>query len=165
MPTLRVDLRIGDIIGALLFLALAVFGVWRTMTWLPPVMPGDPGAAFFPRFALGVIAIFAAMLLARRLASRRASQGAAGEDTVSIDLAAVAVAAGAGVLLTLALEMIGTEVAVFVYLLVMLGWRTGRWTTSAIAALVSALVVWFVFVIVLKVHLPLAVLPRYIAGF
>ena len=96
MTTWKVDLRVGDIVVALLFLALAVFCAWSTTTWLPPVMPGDPGAAFFPRFALGVIAVFSASLFLRRLMSRSAPEGDAASQTVSVDMVAVAVAADAG---------------------------------------------------------------------
>lgn len=163
----KADVRIADIVGAILLIALCVFAYYISTTWIPPVLPGDPGAAFFSRIAIGVIFVFSVILLIQRLTAIRraaaATDSTANDDnTVTIDVAKFlwallfsgAVVAGIG--------FFGFEPAAFTFLFILLGWRTGRWLWAFVTSVISVGLMYLLFVPLLTVRLPLLFLPEYL---
>lgn len=160
----RVDLHVGDIVAAVLLIIFAVVGIYITTTWIPPVLPGDPGAAFFPRIALVIIIVFSTLLLAQRfLAGRRRQTAEASDDgIITVDVAAFMTAFVLSVALVAGITYIGFEPAAFVFLFVLVGWRTGRWVMALVTAVISVAVLYLIFVPLLNVRLPLLFLSPYL---
>lgn len=167
MNNWKADVRVADLVGAILLLGLCVFTYFVTATWIPPVLPGDPGAAFFPRIAIGIVFVFSVILLIQRIKEIRRLPPAKdlpvdNEKVVSIDvkqfllafLFSGAVVAGIG--------YFGFEPAAFVFLFVLLGWRTGRWLWAFVTSVVAVGVMYLLFVPLLTVRLPLMFLPEYL---
>ena len=147
---------------------LAVFCAWTfwvTTNFAPPVLPGYPGAAFFPQLIIGLLALLSLALFVRAAgALRRARRQAApaGEAKVSFDWASFLYSVAGALALVLAMQGFGTELAVTAYLALLL-WLFGRRPVWAIAtAIVTTLVLYALFVHMLSVHLPLLFLPRYL---
>lgn len=165
----KADGRTADVIGAVLLLALSVFAYHVTTTWIPPVLPGDPGAAFFPRISLGIIFIFSIVLLIQRLmalrktpARDRGAETAGGDRMVRIDLAKFFQALAFSGAAVAGIGIVGFEPAAFVFLFAMLGWRTGRWVWAFVVSVVSVGIMYILFVPLLTVRLPLLFLPTHL---
>ncbi len=164
----KANIRIADIVGAVLTLIVCVSAWLITTTWIPPILPGDPGAAFFPRIAIGIMAVFAILLLIQHIAKakKRASDledaPAVEAQSVSIDLFQFCIALLFSGAVVAGIHVIGFEGAAFAFLFILLGWRTGRWVWALITALIATGLMYLVFVTVLKVRLPLVFLPKYL---
>ena len=165
MNHLDVSQRSGDIAGALIFMGLSVGAYLVTLDFLPPVLPGDPGAAFFPRLILGVIFLFGLILLIRRLRGRHPRGGDPGGSTNTgavIDLVSFGVTTLSVLALIVGMATVGFEPAAFGFLFILLGWRTGRWIWAGITSVIAVALMYLTFVVLLKVHLPMLFLPKYI---
>lgn len=165
MTPLHISQRSGDIAGALIFMAISVGAFLVTLDFLPPVLPGDPGAAFFPRLIVGVIFLFGLILLIRRLRSGRPREddpdGSMNTGAV-IDLASFGVTTLSVLALIAGMATVGFEPAAFGFLFILLGWRTGRWVWAGITSVIAVALMYLTFVALLKVHLPMLFLPKYI---
>ncbi len=164
MKNISINLRKADMVGAVLFTIFSVGAIYATTTWIPPVLPGDPGAAFFPQIALIVILIFSAVLLFQ---SFRNKAKANEEDptrslTVDIELSGLIATIAYSGLLVIGIAFAKFEISVFVFLAYMLGIRTGRWIWASAVGLVSMGLMYLTFIILLKVRLPLLFLPEYL---
>lgn len=164
MKNISINLRKADMVGAVLFIIFSIAAFYATTTWIPPVLPGDPGAAFFPQIALIVILIFSALLL---LQSFRKKANATDDDptrarTVNIELSGLIATIAYSGLLVAGIAFAQFEISVSAFLAYMLGIRTGRWVWAAIVALISMVLMYFSFIILLKVRLPLLFLPEYL---
>lgn len=162
MNNLKADVRIADVIGSCLLLSLCGFAYYLTTTWIPPVLPGDPGAAFFPRISLAILFLFSIILLIQRYRAWRRNSVADDEDTiVSINLTQFLLAFSFSGALVAGINYVGFEPATFLFLFILLGWRTGRWMWSFIVSVLSVGFMYLLFVAVLTVRLPLLFLPKY----
>lgn len=165
MKIINITMRSANIVIALLVLVGTAIAAYATTTWIPPVMPGDPGAAFFPRIALAVMFVFSAILLLQTL-RRPASDQTKGEQrtkSVSIELSGFIVTLIYSSLLVIGIELASFEISCFAFLAYMLGLRTGRWPWSIVTALISTVCIYLLFVLALQVRLPLLFLPSYIS--
>jgi hypothetical protein len=164
MKETQINPRAGDIAGAVVFIAISIGAFVITLSFLPPVLSGDPGAAFFPRLIVGVILLFSLILLIQRLRKRpmRREEGTSPPADIGIDLSAFGVTVGSVLALIAAMAYIGFEPAAFAFLFVLLGWRTGRWIWAAITSVIAVAILYLAFVALLKVQLPMLVLPKYI---
>ena len=154
-------------------LCLAGLGIlfWETFRMAPSFLPGYPGDAFFPRLVIGFSTFWAFIIVIGAL-----SGGAFGKDAPPSDDEAdyfsfdwlhfiyifALVIAYALLLQPLGFEIV-TLVLMFVLFLprVQLGWLGA--TLAALAASVGlTLLFWIIFIVLLRVHVPLAVLPRYL---
>lgn len=164
----KASLRAADIIGAILLIVFSVFAYYRTTIWIPPILPGDPGAAFFPRMSLGVVFFFSMILLVQRVAALRKAKSdrevinAIDNGKISIDVTQFFVALLFSGLLVGSMAFIGYELAAFGFLFALLGWRTRRWLWALITSVIAVAIMYFVFVVVLTVRLPLLFLPKYL---
>lgn len=164
MKNFTFDVKVADLVCAALFVALVLIAGYITTTWLPPVLPGDPGAAFFPRIALAVIFIFGLVLLINSVRAVKAEAGGERQtkQTVSIDLWQFAATFFYSILLIAGIGYAGFELSTFAFLLFLLGRRSNRWVWAVITSVISVAIMYLVFIIVLKVRLPLMFLPNYI---
>lgn len=160
MKNISIDLRKADIVGSVLFLIFSVGAIYVTTTWIPPVLPGDPGAAFFPRIALVVIFIFSTLLLLQGLRNKAKSEGDG--TRVNIELSGLIATIVYSSLLVAGIKFAAFEISVFAFLAYMLGIRTGRWVWAIVVALISMILMYFSFIILLRVRLPLLFLPEYL---
>jgi len=165
----KANMRAGGIVGAVLTLIVCAIAWYITTTWIPPILPGDPGAAFFPRIAMGIMIVFAILLLIEHYskAKKKAADDsdtaqAAKVESVNIDLFQLLVALGFSGAVVAGIHYVGFEAATFAFLFILLGWRTGRWIWALITSLIGTGLMYLVFVTVLKVRLPVAFLPKYL---
>lgn len=165
MKNVTVNVRTADLVAAILLIGGAIFAGYITTTWLPPVLPGDPGAAFFPRIALTVVLLFSLVLLLQTATKTKREEPDQSARVVPIDLSQFALTILASCLLVAGLGYVGFEASAFVFLLVLLGIRTGRWLWSAIVSAISVAIMYLVFVIALQVRLPLTFLPYHLDFF
>ena len=63
MNKVSLNLKTVDIVVGILFIILSLVAWYITTTWIPPILPGDPGAAFFPRIAIAIILFFSVLLI------------------------------------------------------------------------------------------------------
>lgn len=163
MKKITVDLIRSDLVISVLLLAFSATAIYATTTWLPPVLPGDPGAAFFPRTALGIMFIFSLFLLIRSIRFS-GTEPADGKErkTVTIDVGGLSATIAYSALLVIGIAVASFEISAFAFLTYMLGIRTRRWTWAVVVAVISMLVMYVCFVVLLKVRLPLLFLPDYI---
>lgn len=152
-------MRRADIIVGVLILIGAAAAAFATTTWLPPVLPGDPGAAFFPRIALTVMFVFAVIMLTQSFRGGKS----ASDVTVTIELRSILTTALYTSLLVIGLELASFEIACFTFLAYMLWIRTGRWRWAIVTSLISTISLYALFVLALQVRLPLLFLPDYIS--
>ncbi len=159
MKTIEVDNRYVDIFFAVLFIGLFAGAFVVSLAFEPPVLSGDPGAAFFPQLICTVSLFFSVILLFQRIfrAGRSSSKGRTSIDLPPF-LASFFLVAG----LIFAMVRIGSEISFFSFLFILMGWRTGKWFWAFMVAIVSTIVLYGVFVILLNVHLPLLFLPKYV---
>lgn len=164
MKNIQISQRTGDNAGALLFIGVSVGAYLVSLDFLPPVLPGDPGAAFFPQLIVAVIFLFSLILLIQRLRIRPTRDETA--DSMSfganIDLSSFGVSVGSVLALIAVMAYVGFEPAALGFLFILLGWRTGRWTWAFITSVIAVTLMYLTFVAFLKVHLPMLILPKYI---
>lgn len=158
---IQINPRTGDITGALLFIAAGIVAFVISLDFQPPVLPGDPGAAFFPRLIVSVMLLFGIILVVQRLRAREPDNGDA-TASVAIDLSSFSVTVASVLGLILVMDYVGFEVAAVAFLFILLGWRTGRWVWALITSVVAMLIMYVTFVALLKVQLPMLFLPKYI---
>lgn len=160
----KTDSRIADIVVAILLLGISFVAYYITTTWIPPVMPGDPGAAFFPRISLAIICFFAVVLLFQKIPNSGSGGGESAVDggEPNTDLRQFFLTFLFSGLLIAGIAYVGFEPAAFAFLFGILGWRTKRWPWAFVTSLIAILIMYFVFVIVLNVRLPLLFLPPYL---
>lgn len=164
MKNIQVSLRSGNLVGAILTLAFTVFAAYETTTWIPPVLPGDPGAAFFPRIALAIMFVFGVILLIQSVRGSKAEQISddVAPPKVTIELSGFVLTLFYSALLVAGIWFASFEISAFAFLTYMLGIRTGRWPWSVITSIIAIAAMYVLFVLVLQVRLPLLFLPSYI---
>lgn len=165
MTNLTVNIRTADLVVAILLIGVSMFAVYVTTTWLPPVLPGDPGAAFFPRIALAVVLLFSLVLLLQSATKSRQTEADQSALTATIDLGQFVITIVLSGLMVAGLGYVGFEVSAFAFLIVLLGTRSGRWLWSVVVSAISVAIMYLVFVIALQVRLPLTFLPYHLDFF
>lgn len=174
MKKVSLNLNAVDIVVGILFIFLSATAFYITTTWIPPILPGDPGAAFFPRIAIGVILIFSIVLIFQRMISGRQSPETTVEkseavadkaDKIEVEPKPFFVALAFSAVLVFLIDIIKFELAGFAFLFTLLGMRTKRWIWATIVSVIAVLIMYFVFVVVLKVRLPLLFLSPYLSLF
>ncbi len=155
------------VITILISLGLVLIS-YETFNMSPPLLPGYPGDAFYPRLVIGFTAIWCIVILARgwrsehqenaELRSSNEFSFHAGEF-LSVTIAVLAYA--------LLLKPLGFEISTFLFLFFLLyprmqkGVASGL-TWSIILSIVTILLLWAIFGFGLKVQLPVKFLPLYI---
>ncbi|MGI9378248.1 MAG: tripartite tricarboxylate transporter TctB family protein [Methyloligellaceae bacterium] len=154
-------------ITILISLGLVLIG-YETFNMSPPLLPGYPGDAFYPRLVIGFTAIWCIVILARGW--RSGSQ----ENVKSTPVSDFSFHVGEFIAVTIAvlayailLKPLGFEISTFLFLFFLLYPRmqknvTNNLILSTTLSIVTILVLWAVFGFGLKVQLPVKFLPLYI---
>ncbi|MGI9423990.1 MAG: tripartite tricarboxylate transporter TctB family protein [Hyphomicrobiaceae bacterium] len=140
---------------------------YETYNMAPPLLPGYPGDAFFPRLVLGFTMFWGAIVLLRGITAS-AVRSHYGSD-IRFHIAEFIFVVAIGVAYGMLLEPIGFELATFAFLLILLlprlkvdlSWQEALAVGTGLA-LLTMLILWAAFGLGLKVQLPLKVLPLYI---
>lgn len=160
LKDIQISPRMGDIVGAAIFIAVAIAAYLISRDFLPPVLPGDPGAAFFPRLIVSVMLLFSIILIVQRVRRRHAETDKA--SVIGVDVASFSVTVFSVLGLIVVMAYVGFEPAAVGFLFILLGWRTGRWLWALVVSVVAMLLMYLTFVALLKVQLPMLFLPKYI---
>lgn len=151
--------------GAFALLASWVFVL--TASFPQPLLPGYPGSAMFPRFAVGLMGFFSIIGLLRetyRLV-RETDQNepaAAEESAEPVSTGSFAIVLGILIAFVVVTELAGMEVGVFTFTAASLYMVTRKALISTLGGISSVIIVYFLFVQALSVFMPLAFLPRYL---
>lgn len=156
----------------------AVFALWvfsLTADFPQPLLPGYPGSAMFPRFAVVLMAALSLIGIVREVVRLVAAHGEAApapaavgdapvddEPLSDMNLRDVVLSCLALAAFAATLEYLGMEVAVFGFCAGMTYVATRRATVSLVSGAASVAVVYVVFVQGLSVFMPLTFLPRHI---
>lgn len=155
-----------DLATSVVLLGFCAIAYYLTLSFAPPVLRGYPGAAFFPQLIIILLAVLSVCLLVRSLyrASTDKRDGkvvlAASPLGESGPLFLVAVVAAIGMVLLM--PVVGFEIACFVYLSGYLFYRYRKPLPTFIGAASGMLVLYALFVLALRVQLPLKFLPYYL---
>ncbi len=174
--TRQILVSTGDLIAVGGVLAVAFALAVRTFSFAPPMLPGYPGDDLFPRLILGLIILCGVPMFVRRLIEKQ--RGVAGDDeTFDIDVGGFLLTAAIVFAFPFLLPYIGFEIATVAFLTVLFTTRLHGPVTaevltpaiiraallkSLIISVVAMLVLYSVFVILLKVSMPVMFLPKYI---
>lgn len=174
--TRQVLIGTGDLIavGGVLAVAFALFV--RTFSFAPPMLPGYPGDDLFPRLILGLVILCGVPLFARRLIEKR--RGAVGDDeTFDIDVGGFLITVAIVFAFPFLLPYVGFEITTVAFLTVLFTTRLhgpvaaevvtpailgAALLKSAFISFVTMLALYFVFVILLSVSMPVVFLPKFI---
>lgn len=140
---------------------------YLTEQMAPPLLPGYPGDAFFPQLVLGFSVLFAVIILLMAAFGKKGASLVSADSVSQIDIFEtlyIAVITGAYMLL---MEQVGFEIMTVIYMFVLLFPRIlmprpKAIVVAAISAVVTTVFIYFAFVIILKVAVPLKFLPAYI---
>jgi len=158
-------------VATFLILACLLFMLYETTNMMPPILPGYPGDAFFPRLVLIYALICAGFILVRGLLLPRGEPLIAGEAaTFSINWLEFATVCVLVIAYGTLLKPVGFEITTFVLLMVLLtpriragGYSVGRSLIYALGlALPTTLICYVSFGLILRIPLPLLFLPRYV---
>lgn len=166
---IRIPKRPAIMATAVLILLGLGFLYLDTFDMMPSLLPGYPGDAFFPRLILGFTAIFGALVLALGWRSIRRGEPAEisyGSDA-SLDWMETAIVTILSLAYALLVAPVGFEIATTAYVAALLAPRLIMpWPRALALALLAAVAttafLYLVFVIGLKVSVPLLFLPQYL---
>ena len=173
--TRQVLIGTGDLIavGGVLAVAFALFV--HTFSFAPPMLPGYPGDDLFPRLILGLVILCGVPLFARRLVEKQ--RGTAGDETFDIDVGGFLITVAIVFAFPFLLPYVGFEITTVAFLTVLFTTRLhgpvaaevltpailgAALLKSAIISFVTMLALYFVFVILLSVSMPVVFLPKFI---
>jgi len=166
-----VPMKPAVLIATALVLVWLAFMAYETTNMMPPILPGYPGDSFFPRLAIIFAVICALIVLMKGLILPRGAQLAAGENATFplrwfdfLSVCVLVVAYGE------MLSLVGFEIVTVVLMTVILAPRIAVGGISAARsivyalgmALVTTLIFYVAFGLLLRIPLPLMFLPRYI---
>lgn len=161
MYSITLTRRQADLILFTVFLVFALGAYQFTASFPSPLLPGYPGSAMFPRLVLVTMGVIAAFGVLRGI---RASGERAPRGRVTIPVTPIVASIAFLCVFAALLTLLGMEVAVFAAIAGALFYRTRKALFSLSFGLGAVIVVYLLFVQVLSVHLPLLLLPRYLAG-
>lgn len=165
---MKIDKKTAELtaIGAVAAAAIVLY--WNTYSFMPSMLPGYPGDAFFPRIILTFI-LACSIAAAVEIVAFGAHEKERGEPRsgIGIDIVGIAAVAAAVIVYVIALSYVAFEISTFVFVLALLtpaltGSRMIAVAKAAGIAAVTVLVLYFCFVILLDVDFPLLFLPRYV---
>ena len=162
-----VQRRTAEIVTALVLLAAIVFLYIHTYTFAPSPMRGYPGAAFLPRLILIYAGAFTAIWLAGLVfwyptPGTNSLIDAEDDRVFEFEYRDYLITIVAILAFVFGTEEIGFEATSFLVFAVLLYSRLSSIAMVVLVSLLSTLVCYLVFVLLLNVSLPLAFLPAYI---
>lgn len=157
---IRISRNTADIVTALLLMAAAMFLFAETFNLPASRVKGYPGAAFLPRLILIYGMLFIGLWLIMALRAALSPEGK--REGFVFEYVDFGVTLLAAVLFVQGLERIGFEITAFVLVAALLLQRTRSIVFSLVASALFVVVIWFTFVILLNVALPLQFLPLFL---
>ena len=163
---ITVSQRRATLVVTLVTAAFFAMMLWRTFGFPPSMLPGYPGDAFFPQLIIVFGLIWCAILLYRLMSG--------GDIITSDDEAVVEIPIGGFVAVCLyvvayvmLLDPLGFEITTFLFMSVLFltrfrGELPARIVRIVIVSLITTIVSWACFAIVLNVNVPVKILPDYI---
>ncbi len=147
-------------------LAGVAFLFAQTYEMSPPLLPGYPGDAFFPRLVLGFSALFSAVVIAMRLMPRMVAQVEKDNERFDFDPIETAITTLLVLAYMLLMGPLGFEIATtgFMFLLLwprMLMPPLKGAVVAAAGSIVTMFLIYAAFVIGLRVSMPVSYLPAY----
>lgn len=161
MKSIEFSRKRADIFLYTFFLLLTLVAYSVTGNFPSPLLAGYPGSAMFPRLVLIVMGIICLFGLIRVLMA----PARVADVPLQLEIGGYLLIVASLIGFALALNFIGMEVAVFGFIAGGIFVRTRRAFMSAAAGIAAVVVVYALFVQALSVHLPLAILPRYLQSF
>ncbi len=161
MKSIEFSRKRADIFLYTFFLLLTLVAYSVTGNFPSPLLAGYPGSAMFPRLVLIVMGIICLFGLIRVLMA----PARVADVPLQLEIGGYLLIVASLIGFALALNFIGMEVAVFGFIAGGIFVRTRRAFMSAGAGIAAVVVVYALFVQALSVHLPLAILPRYLQSF
>lgn len=161
MKSIEFSRKRADIFLYAFFLLLTLVAYSVTGNFPSPLLAGYPGSAMFPRLVLIVMGIICLFGLIRVLMA----PARVADVPLQLEIGGYLLIVASLIGFALALNFIGMEVAVFGFIAGGIFVRTRRAFMSAAAGIAAVVVVYALFVQALSVHLPLAILPRYLQSF
>jgi len=170
----------GDVVTIGLILAAAGYLLWRTVSFPPSMLPGYPGDALFPRLIIALIFLCGVPLFIRRLVDMVRGedlQAGNGGRTFDVDVRGFIIVAAIALAFPILLPIFGFEITTFVILMVLFTPRfeamvkaekfdvrvvKGALTKAALFSSVTMVVLYVIFVLLLRVHMPLLFFPKYV---
>ncbi len=168
---LTLPMKQSVVVATLLALGWLAFMLYETTNMMPPILPGYPGDSFFPRLVLIFTLVCGAAILIKARLTPRGAQIAAGEaPSFSLHWLEFASVCALITAYGLLLEPIGFEIATFVLMLALLAPRMAADSDRPMRSLgfaftlslATTLVTYVGFGLILRIPLPLLMLPRYI---
>jgi putative tricarboxylic transport membrane protein len=165
---MRIDKNTAELAAVGIIIAVTILLYWNTYSFLPSMLPGYPGDAFFPRIILASMLVCSiAALVEIIVPGARKTRHDDERRSVEINVTALGAVAGAVIVYAIALSYVGFEISTFAFVLALLtpalsGPKMFAFAKAAGIALVAVVVIYFCFVIFLDVDFPLLFLPRYI---
>lgn len=163
---ISVSQRRATLVVTLITTAFFAMMLWRTLGFPPSMLPGYPGDAFFPQLIIGFGLIWCAILIYRLVR---------GSDIITTDDEAVVVIPVGGFVAVCAyviayvmlLAPLGFEITTFLFMSVLFltrfrGDLPARFVRIVIVSLITTIVSWACFAIILNVNFPVKILPDYI---
>lgn len=165
---MKIDKKTAELaaIGAVAAAAIVLY--WNTYSFMPSMLPGYPGDAFFPRIILTfILACSIAAAIEIAAFSAREKKRDESRPVLDVDVTGIAMVSAAVIIYVIALAYVAFEISTFLFVLALLtpaltGSRLIAVAKAAGIALVTVLVIYFCFVILLDVDFPLLFLPRYV---
>lgn len=182
-PAIRkIRLTIGDLTAVGIIVAGMLFLLYETFQMTPPVLEGYPGDSFFPRLIIIVILLFGALILINRtrdhIKGRDKSGGDEVSETYSFDLRGFLIIGAISLSFPVLLPFLGFEIVTFVILTILYATRFEEYITAevvtktivrrvvvkaSIIAFITMIILYFIFVAVLGVGIPVNFFPKYIS--
>lgn len=147
---------------------------WNSFTMMPSILTGYPGDAFFPRIVLCAILLFATILLVGSLRAQfnpppePSALPEENEQRFPIDLLELATILVLSLGYMALIRPLGFEIVTAVFLFILLERRlrmpTGRRIIiSASISIIAMMLIYVLFILGLRVSLPLLVFPSYVS--
>ena len=178
--TRKVLLTTGDLVAIGATVTATLYLLYETFGMSPPILPGYPGDAFFPQLTMGIILICGIPLLITRYRDHVKGRGeieGESDETFNIDIPGFIVVAAISLSFPFLLPILGFEIVTFTILTVLFVTRFYEVVSAetltldifrralikaAAMAMITMCSLYFIFVILLNVSMPVMFFPKYI---
>lgn len=170
----------GDLIAVGSVVAGTLYLLYETFNMSPPMLPGYPGDSFFPQLTIGLILLCGIPLLITRYVDHTKGRGeleGEADKTFNIDIPGFLVVAAIMMSFPFLLPILGFEIVTFTILTILFTTRFNEVVTAetltmaiflralkraAAMAMITTCSLYFIFVILLNVSMPVMFFPKYI---
>jgi len=170
----------GDLVAVGAVVAGTVYLLYETFQMSPPMLEGYPGDSFFPQLTIALILLCGIPLLITRYGDHVKGRGkleVEKDETFNIDIPGFLVVAAIMLSFPFLLPILGFEMVTFVILTILFTTRFNEFVTAetvtmdifrraliraATMAMITMCTLYFIFVILLNVSMPVMFFPKYI---